>query len=61
MKFLNEGNIQKAIEYDNTSYDINRDYSKLIIQNKEILNLFNENLNINNLQKLKLIKEIYKF
>jgi hypothetical protein len=56
MKFLNEGNIQKAIEYDNTSYDINRDYSKLIIQNNEILNLFNENLNKNNLQEL--IKEI---
>ena len=56
MKFLNEGNIQKAIEYDNTSYDINRDYSKLIIQNNEILNLFNENLNKNNLEQL--IKEI---
>ena len=56
IKFLKEGNIQKAIEYDNTSYDINRDYSKLIIKNNEILNLFNENLNKNNLEKL--IKEI---
>ena len=56
MKFLNEGNIQKAIEYDNTSYEIISNYSKLIIQNNEILNLFNENLNKNNLQEL--IKEI---
>ena len=55
IKLLKEGNIQKAIEYDNTSYDINLNYSKLI-KNNEILNLFDENLNKNNLEKL--IKEI---
>ena len=48
IKLLKEGNIQKAIEYDNTSYDINLNYSKLI-KNDEILNLFDENLNKNNL------------
>ena len=55
IKLLKEGNIQKAIEYDNTSYDINLNYSKLI-KNNEILNLFDENLNKNNLEQL--IKEI---
>ena len=55
IKFLKEGKIQKAIEYDNTSYDINLNYSKLI-KNNEILNLFDENLNKNNLEQL--IKEI---
>ncbi len=55
IKLLKEGNIQKAIEYDNTSYDINLNYSKLI-KNDEILNLFDENLNKNNLEQL--IKEI---
>ena len=55
IKFLKEGDIQKAIEYDNTSYDINLNYSKLI-KNNEILNLFDENLNKNNLEQL--IKEI---
>ena len=56
IKFLKERNIQKAIEYDNTSYEIISNYSKLIIKNNEILNLFDENLNKNNLEQL--IKEI---
>ena len=55
IKLLKEGKIQKAIEYDNTSYEINLN-SKSIIKNNEILNLFNENLNKNNLEQL--IKEI---
>ena len=45
-KLFKQGKIQEAIEYDNTSSEINSDYSKLI-ENKEILNLFNENLNKN--------------
>ena len=56
IKFLKERNIQKAIEYDNTSYEIIYYYSKLIIKYNEILNLFDENLNKNNLEQL--IKEI---
>ena len=66
IKLLKEGNssshilniytFEEAIEYDNTSFEINCNYSKLIIKNNEILNLFDENLNKNNLEKL--IKEI---
>ena len=55
IKLLKEGNIEKAIEYDNTSYEINLN-SKSLIKNNEILNLFDENLNKNNLEQL--IKEI---